>query len=91
MVIGEVERNRLEKYAEERVEEFREALRAAPPPEYRWVAWQTQMDICCKGLINRTKSYAEWIEEGCKDKHYVTEVKKDIDRTYGRHPYFQIK
>ncbi len=33
-------------------------------------------------------TYEEWIDEGCKDRHYVTEVKKDIDRTYGKHPYF---
>jgi hypothetical protein len=39
--------------------------------------------------IDKSKGYIEWYQDGERDQHWVREIKKDIDRTYSRHPYFK--
>lgn len=57
-----------------------------PPPQYRWLAWTT---ITNKRLKSAKGLYQELIIKG-KESVWVGDIKKDLDRTFPNHQFFQL-
>lgn len=70
-------------YFRENRGEFLELVKRGPPPQFRWLAWQTLI-----GDPYIEEDYMVYLELGKMNASMMREIEKDINRTFASQPYF---
>lgn len=75
------------RYAEREPHVFRRRLVKGPPPAYRWLAWKAALQV---KLHRQPGMYRQLLQR--KDgSSCLTQIRKDLDRTFPSHPLFASK
>lgn len=63
---------------------FLSRLSKGPPPQYRWLAWK----VAIAKNLQKTKGLYEELLQKKADKECIYDIKKDLNRSFPGHPFF---